>query len=714
MIARRRITIAAALVVAAALVLVGCASPQAGAPGPPPAGAPLGARGPGMKPMNLADLPLPVPRTFELTHVTPAAFAQALGKDVTRIFEFVRDNIAFEAYSGVLRGPRGTLLAMAGNSADRATLLAALLTESGYQVRFAKGTLSRRDAQELVSSIWAPLPRLPGQNKTATDVAKTAVQAFVRSGKREFGRIQDALKQATPDATQVGPAFDTLVAETLTHYWVQVAKDGGWIDLDPSFADSAVGGAHATADETMETLPANLYHRVTLRVVADVSDGTSARTEELVTYSANAADLSGVDIVLVHVPENWTGPVRNIQGALSSAMSDTGRFKPVLLRAGAAPIIGAPLTMEVQTSGAPGVINILKGQGTRHAAEIAVAERIEFTFDSPDRRRDGAVRDVFDSLGAARRAAGRALTPEEVSALATTSRRDLVTPRFLSIFITTGRLDAAHLVGASAASSPAQGARPGASPMPLRRLAVTYQVMSDMLLARLGSPDKAIVSFYPVSPRVFIAEFSAQGKRFRLAVDLRRDRARAVARSADAQFVFRANVMRGVVDGTLERMVIDYVAAQIPGTVDLKTGLNTSQLFQIADDQRVSDVLVTSDQARLDPAVSQDAVSRLLDDIRNGNYAVAPQRPVRVNDESRYAWWSVNPHSGETIAVADDGLHQAGTEYVVDNGDGTFDVWVEAESGQGAFPVAEGIGIDALADLVFEALLEGIEVLGPL
>lgn len=697
-----------------AVVVAGCAGSRPPGTVRGPAGVPTSDRGPGTKRMDLAALALPEPRTFELTHVKSAAFAQALGKDVTRIFEFVRDNIAFEAYSGVLRGPRGTLLAMAGNSADRAGLLASLLTDSGYQVRYAKGMLSERDARELVASMWVPVQKPPVQNKTASDAAKSAVQALVRSGKRDYQRIRDALKGAKTADGQAVPSLDTLVEETRTHYWVQVAKDGTWTDLDSSFADSTAGRSYARLDEKLQTLPPSLYHRVTLRIMVEESDGTRSRTEELATNSVNAADLSAVEIMVVHVPENWRGPVRSIQGALSSALSETGRIKPVLLIDGQQPVVGSPFRVRLNTSGAGGVTGLLGGEGTRRPLEIATAEWIEFKFDYPDGRSETVVREVFDLVGKAKRARNESLNPAEIKTLATGDQTSALMTTFFSVFLTTGRLDAAHLAGLSAeTSSQAHEERKGA--VPLRRLAVTFYLISDALLARVGTPERAVIRFYPDSPRVFISEFSARAKRVRLAVDLRRDHARAVAAGPNLQSAFTASVLHGVVDGTLERVVVAYVAARIPGTIDLKTGLSTSLLFEQADEQRVPAVLVASEQTRLDASIPEDARARLFDDVRQGNYALAPQHAIRVADVPRYAWWRINRQTGETVAVTDDGLHQTSTErmFVVDNGDGTFDVWVEIEEGT-SLPAAEGLGIDALADFIFEGLLEGFEVIGPL
>jgi hypothetical protein len=61
---------------------------------------------------------------------TPSSVAAQLNYDQDAIFAFVRDEIHFESYAGVLHGAQGTLWSRAGNSADQATLIAALLDAS--------------------------------------------------------------------------------------------------------------------------------------------------------------------------------------------------------------------------------------------------------------------------------------------------------------------------------------------------------------------------------------------------------------------------------------------------------------------------------------------------------------------------------------------------------------------------------------------------------
>ena len=67
------------------------------------------------------------------------AKADALGHDAVRIYEFVRNEVEYEHYYGVLKGPRATLAALRGNDYDQAELLVSLLRASGIPARFVRG-----------------------------------------------------------------------------------------------------------------------------------------------------------------------------------------------------------------------------------------------------------------------------------------------------------------------------------------------------------------------------------------------------------------------------------------------------------------------------------------------------------------------------------------------------------------------------------------------
>ena len=76
--------------------------------------------------------------------VTPeiAELARGLDNDPVRIFEFVHNHIRYEPYYGSLKGATRTLLDRAGNDCDQASLLLALLRQSGVETKYAYGALT--------------------------------------------------------------------------------------------------------------------------------------------------------------------------------------------------------------------------------------------------------------------------------------------------------------------------------------------------------------------------------------------------------------------------------------------------------------------------------------------------------------------------------------------------------------------------------------------
>ncbi len=86
--------------------------------------------------------------------------AFSLDYDLDRIFQFVRDEVAYDAYPGVLRGGRGTIWGLAGNAADQAVLLSELLNAALIDTRFVIGELSTEAATSMLGGAGADAQEL--------------------------------------------------------------------------------------------------------------------------------------------------------------------------------------------------------------------------------------------------------------------------------------------------------------------------------------------------------------------------------------------------------------------------------------------------------------------------------------------------------------------------------------------------------------------------
>jgi hypothetical protein len=626
----------------------------------------IGINGPGLR-RDAAPLQLPVPRLFDLSHVESANVAVALGKDPSRIFQYVRDQIAYEPYAGCLRGPRGVLLAMAGNSIDRAALLASLLQQSGYRVRYARGLLPEPLAQQLVASVWIErqqlVPLLPQGEAPAAVTA--AADVFDNAIGRDAALLHDNLEKAghpMPRESAVSP--ESLVKEAQDHYWVEWLRDGTWVDLDPSFATATPGQRHAKVEETFDALPATIFHRVGIRIRFEEYTGDKPSVHEVLRYSTTAADLSGVDVVLIHQATKPNGQAGSLLGGLSAPGQDTGQVKPVLLIRNQ-PITGLPFRLQGSGGASGGIEGLLGGGGetTERPVATATAEFVDLDFAAPDGSRETVVREIFDLVGQARRRSGGALSAKEVAARSHIKTAHDLTTAAYDFFFTTGSIDGANFEKLATPPPPA-GGEPLDVRGGLRRVNIAFAAVSDSFLGRLANKRGSVYRFYPQSPRVYIAELSTRAGAPRLGLDLRRDQARALVTGFRPEQLFYAQVVRGVVDAALERIVIDYFAgSDKEKDLPWASVFSTSLLFERARALNAPTVLLAGESPGPGSDVPEDSRARIQDALGAGYVLLAPKEPVEVAGVPRFAWWQIDPRSGTTIAVTDEGLHQGMVEY---------------------------------------------------
>jgi hypothetical protein len=289
------------------------------------------------------------------------ALADRLGSDPTTIFHFVRDEIRYEPYVGVLRGPLGTLLCRAGNSLDRSLLLAALLQKAGLTTQIASGSLNPQQAQTLVNRLFEPVKPVPQAVPSISELAPEISQAMgvdkakllqLADQMQKYGQQQnkqlmdyvdsesaylsDLLSKAGVDAGVVTPN-DQLLAEASQHYWVQYQNASGqWIDLDSAFTDAEPGKANTQVTNTFapDAVPEELYHhlRITLTLrVMQINDGKDGDTTDtaLLDQELRVAEQQGKDIIVANVPDPMPDFMK-ATGTLADALVGTKGFQTVL------------------------------------------------------------------------------------------------------------------------------------------------------------------------------------------------------------------------------------------------------------------------------------------------------------------------------------------------------------------------------------------------
>jgi hypothetical protein len=67
--------------------------------------------------------------------------ASSLDYDPVKLYYYVRNNVDYEPYFGVMAGPEWTMMQGAGNSFDQALLLSSLFREAGIQTRYVYGEI---------------------------------------------------------------------------------------------------------------------------------------------------------------------------------------------------------------------------------------------------------------------------------------------------------------------------------------------------------------------------------------------------------------------------------------------------------------------------------------------------------------------------------------------------------------------------------------------
>jgi hypothetical protein len=572
------------------------------------------------------------------------AKAAELNQNPAEIFAFVRDSIAYESYTGSLRGARGTLWSGAGNSLDQSSLMIALLRASGIESQYARGTLPPSLAQDLIESMFTEPLRVTG---------------FIPE-----------------DATLSDPANDpVLLTETQDHYWVQFDVGAGLQDADPSFRGALINQTFTTVNATLDEINNDQRHKVRLRLDREIANTASTLFGGQVSLDRaivldttfDAVELTGRPLSIGHFVNTHR------LGAIIFS-SVTNVYSPYI----AVGDYAHPIAQDELVRGTD-YQEVL----TNFPFGTQVLTGLFLTIDvsGPGRITESHERPLLDRIGFDVRTNGGMpnidFGPDGQPALAPT---DIFTVN-VATGITFSGVAASlmkeiaglqqELIDAQAsgvALTPAQSDAVRQTAIGVSRLnALNYFALSDQDTPRLA--DFFQVRAYTAQPRINITsaglriDDATDAASLAMRLDLRSNRIRVIARPGQNVEAVRVyQFTRGVRENSIETAVIEQQSISVGDTRPI---VSTANIFAAADAQDIPLMFVSSSNANqlngLD--ISDEAKARISQAIDDDLIVLVPTRSVALGGSSTTAWYQIDSETGESIGVTEDGGHAAIAEF---------------------------------------------------
>jgi uncharacterized membrane protein len=572
--------------------------------------------------------------------------AAKLNYDSQQIFNFLHQDIGYNSYFGSVRGARGTLWSFAGNALDVASLGVALMRASGIPAQYEAGMLSQSQAQQLVLSMF------PASFQTV-------------------GYIQ-------PGTQTSDPANDPqLLSETENHYWFQFDAGSGMQDADSLMASAKIGQTFTTATGTFTEVPDNLREKTEVKLTAEIynqgaaalglGDGLS-RTVVL-DHTFNDVDLVGHPLTIANFV--------NSSSAGSTIGQTINTYEPYF---------------EVGDEGYPNPAKdaVITGQSYQDvftnfpfASQVVTGLFADITLSGPQGAAAAYEKTLYDAIGYAARQGN---TPVTVSVNAA-SRPGISPTEMWTLSVLSGLQNST--VGVNTANQLATDITNLGNEVSTGEVTVAGSHFNRILVGQtraylmeiLSTSDlftselanDALVAAYSDRPRLTLvsAAFGSSDQQtttLSFETDLLRDTIRAVGAPGQASsvpVVFQAS--RGLLEDQIEGGA--FPGASPASGVQVAFRASTSTVFDAAETQGIQRVTLTpGDEARL-AALNIDAVAkaRITSALEAGLTIIVPSQDVTIGGQTTVAWFQINPQTGETIGVGEDGGHDAILEFVAQN-----------------------------------------------
>lgn len=648
-----------------------------------------------------------------------AALEKQLGFEPEDLSAFVREQIAFEQYAGLLRGPRGTLMSRAGNALDQAVLLSTLIEDAGYETRIASATLDASQAQSLFAQMAAPRPPPPPVGDVEAMKALLVCLAKL-TGKAE-AEVEQALEPAaieTTDLYQAAEADAGFIREVLTreritlgepgleavilneardYFWLEyrLVPADPWLPVHPAFADPKAS-PQVTAKEffSSDAVPDALKHRFRARVVNEQLLAGEPKTYEVMGWwERPAAELVGTPLTYYNYPSGLSDPkdLLNLPAlyektgvyipTFNDRMAEGGRgfdrdgetYGVKILAAGQLEAERTGKTVS-RTLGKFGVtMDGLEGETPgppQTQGPTLTGQWIEYALIAPGGSETVIRRSVLDRIDAEARAAGRF---DQVDDRSSAEIGEALT-RQHTFMLATGRYPESYVLDRTLERI--LGVRP------MLEIALHTSYFSDeeiasprtrgetawlghlMLYAAfdMGVADGPV---YRPEPSLMVYQRPlGSPPKARLSLDIVNNTRRAF-RVTDGMLV--AAPIDLVRAGVWETYAESLLPADLPPGSEPVMRYNTMEILRRARDASIDlRVLRATDPASLSElSLPGEAKIAIRNDLDAGFVVVVPESlPAGM---PMAGWWRIDPATGETLGMAADGRGAELVEYLVIN-----------------------------------------------
>ena len=625
------------------------------------------------------------------------ALLEKLEFDEDNIINFVKNEVHFQQYSGVLRGPEGTLRSMSGNALDQAILLSSLLKNAGFDARILRTQVSAEQGKALLKEISLAGPaKSPYLDEGAFNSILREMWELTGQPASDFEAILDKASRSDPGLEQkyidivnrdaefifenlalkdivLGnqEAPEEIATEARDYFWVEYRSgvSSGWSTVHPVLKRLIPAFESLESVQTIsDTIPDDLLHKFRFEVVLEQQRAGKPVTQSLINpWEVPAANIAGKGMSFTNTPLSFIQQLD--EGILNIGEESNDIFIPVFrgnpnsqtfdllgnvvpLEAAASSYAAIFATDANKLAEAANSLNALGGKSkpSDKAVMYLSSLKIKLTLIEPGGTETSFWREIYTE-------------PEENSLSEKEKRIELYSAltQNYSIVVGTGADSQAAIIDASLQAIEAkQGVirsvlnqvyeKEGAGASMKQGEGDVNWLGSSVVFSVFDLFNRKVeFKTYRHKPSLFIHRSTLPLRTLPTAhTDILQNKRRPVSVSGEHSFAATQDMVRmGVWESLAEGLLIRKANNPV---------LDTHSIFEKhkADGSDFKVIQPSNSAAVSELHIGEAARTSLINDLKSGYTVIVPDSKG-LNAANKIAWWRIDPLTGETLGIGETG-----------------------------------------------------------